>query len=113
MKQSTTAGCSRGARTKEISGQNIVDIFVGAHLATAVEAMGFTEAIGLDTAIMYDIISKAAGSNTQFVNHVPKMRAPTWTLRDVPEAYTVRQKLVCGACLLLPKKFAIMILRKQ
>ena len=74
--------------------QDIVDIFTGSHLATAVEAMGFTEAIGLDTDVMYDIISKAAGSNTQFVQHVPKMKKPSWSMKDIPEAVNIMKRLV-------------------
>lgn len=82
-------------RNGSITAQDIVDIFAGGHLATAAEAMGFTEAVGLDTTVMYDIISKAAGSNTQFVDHVPKMKKPSWSLRDVPEAKDVMRRLVC------------------
>ncbi|OAA54591.1 3-hydroxyacid dehydrogenase/reductase [Niveomyces insectorum RCEF 264] len=76
-----------------ITVRDIVDIFAGAHLATAAEAMGFTEASGLDTTVMYDIISKAAGSNWQFVENVPRMKKPTWSLRDVPSAPEVGRKL--------------------
>ena len=59
--------------------------------------MGFTEAVGLDTNVMYDIISKAAGSNTQFVNNVPKMKKPTWSLEDVPAANEIGKRLVGSA----------------
>ena len=76
--------------------QDIIDIFIGGHLAATAEAMGFTEAVGLDTNVMYDIISKAAGSNTQFVENVPKMKKPTWSLKDVSAAEEVAQKLVCS-----------------
>lgn len=91
------------ARQESVTVQDIIDIFAGGHLATAVEAMGFTEAIGLDTDVMYGIICQAAGSNRQFVDHVPKMKKPTWTLRDVPEAKDVCRRLVrlpiYGICL--------------
>lgn len=82
------------ARNEAVSVQDIIDIFVGGHLAAAAEAMGFTEAVGLDTDVMYDIISKAAGSNMQFVENVPRMKKPTWSLREVPCARDVCQRLV-------------------
>lgn len=85
------------ARQNAITVQSIVDIFAGGHLATAVEAMGFTEAIGLDTDVMYGIICQAAGSNKQFVDQVPNMKKPTWTLRDVPAAKDVCARLVSSS----------------
>ena len=81
-------------RNETIQTQDIIDVFAGVHLAASAEAMGFTEAVGLDTDIMYDIISKAAGSNTQFVKCVPKMVKPRWSLRDVPGAQGVKDRLV-------------------
>jgi 3-hydroxyisobutyrate dehydrogenase-like beta-hydroxyacid dehydrogenase len=69
------------AREQSITVQDIVDIFAGGHLAASAEALGFTEAVGLDTDVIYDIISKAAGSNVQFVDCVPKMKKPTWSLK--------------------------------
>lgn len=56
--------------------------------------MGFTEAVGLDTGVMYDIISKAAGSNKQFVDNVPSMKKPSWSLGDVPAAKDIGKRLV-------------------
>jgi 3-hydroxyisobutyrate dehydrogenase len=82
------------ARNDAISIQDVIDLFAGSHLATAVEAMGFTEAVGLDTDVMYDIISKAAGANTQFIDCVPKMKKPTWTLKGVLTAKEISDRLV-------------------
>ena len=82
------------ARNDSITIQTIIDIFAGVHLALASEAMAFTEAVGLDTQVMYDIISQAAGSNTMFVRYVPKMVKPAWSLREVGDARCVGQKLV-------------------
>ena len=74
--------------------ETIDDLFAGANLAISAEAMGFTQAVGLDTTTIYGIISKAAGSNVQFVKRVPEMKAPTWSLRDVTGAESLRRKLV-------------------
>ncbi|CAK7235654.1 hypothetical protein SBRCBS47491_009368 [Sporothrix bragantina] len=93
-RSSMSGGQDEDEDSSDITIQDIVNIFAGGHLATAAEAMGFTEAVGLDTAVMYDIISKAAGSNWQFVENVPKMKTPTWSLRDVPSAPEVGRRLV-------------------
>lgn len=82
------------AREDAVTVQTIIDLFAGGHLATAAEAMGFTEAIGLDTDVMYHIICQAAGSNAQFVDNVPHMEKPTWSLRNVPAAKDVCHRLV-------------------
>lgn len=74
--------------------QDIIDIFIGVHLAVSAEALGFTEAIGLNTDVIYDIISKAAGSNVQFVEFVPHMKKPTWSLNDVESAKNTALRLV-------------------
>lgn len=82
-------------RVDSITVDVIIDIFTGVHLAVSSEAMGFTEATGLDTDVIYDIISQAAGSNVQFVKHVPEMKKPTWSLKDVASGREVGRKLVC------------------
>lgn len=81
-------------RVESITIDDIIDIFTGVHLAVSSEALGFTEATGLDTDVIYDIISQAAGSNAQFVKRVPEMKKPTWSLRDVASAPDVGHKLV-------------------
>ena len=77
-----------------ITTQDIIDIFIAVHLAASAEALGFTEAVGLNTNVIYDIISKAAGSNVQFVDFVPQMKKPTWSLGDVENAKDKALKLV-------------------
>lgn len=90
----TKPGKQTNDSDEDITIQDIVDIFVGGHLAAAAEAMGLAEASGINTDVMYNIISNAAGANSQFIDHVPKMTKPTWSLRDVPEAKGVSIKLV-------------------
>lgn len=92
--QMTKPGCNLIPRQDAVSVQDVINIFAGTHLATAAETMGFTEAVGLDTAVMYQIFSKAAGASTQFIEQVPKMKAPTWSLRDVPEARDILKRMV-------------------
>ncbi|KAB2579707.1 putative oxidoreductase [Lasiodiplodia theobromae] len=91
--QMTKPGCTLIPRQDAVSVQDIINIFVGTHLATCAETMGFTEAVGLDTAVMYQIFSKAAGASTQFIEQVPKMKKPTWSLRDVPEARDILKRM--------------------
>ncbi|KAK2590618.1 hypothetical protein QQS21_011701 [Conoideocrella luteorostrata] len=91
--QMTKAGCKLFERTESITIQDIIDVFAGTHLAIAAETMGFTHAVGLDTSQMYKIFRTAAGASTQFDKQVPKMKAPTWSLRDVPEAPGIKKRL--------------------
>lgn len=84
-------------RIDDITVQDVIDVFTGGHLAASAEALGFTEAVGLDTDVMYDIISKAAASNVQFMENAPKMKKPTWSLKDVDTASDVGRRLVSRA----------------
>lgn len=102
----TKGGESTVPRIDNITVQDIVDIFTGGHLAASAEALGFMEAVCLDSDVMYDIISKAAGSNAQFVENVPKMKKPTWSLKDVDTAKDVGCRLVSTA---LSVEFALIL----
>lgn len=55
--------------------------------------MGFTDAVGLDTSVMYKIFSQAAGASTQFIEQVPKMSSPSWSLHDVSEAKGILKRM--------------------
>ncbi|BBN02755.1 fructose-bisphosphate aldolase, class II [Marchantia polymorpha subsp. ruderalis] len=49
------------------------DLLFGVHLAAAAESMALGACAGLETQILYDIISNAAGSSRVFANLVPHM----------------------------------------
>lgn len=92
--QMTKPGCNIFSHQEGFSVQDVIDIFAGAHLALSLETIGLSQASGLDTQVMYKIFSNAAGSCTQWIDHVPKMKGPKWDLRDVPEAKEILRRLV-------------------
>lgn len=92
--QQTKVTLSHPEAETQITTQTIIDLFTGIYLAASAEAMGFTEAVGLDTNTMYSIISEAAGSSAQFVHAVPQMRKPSWSVADVPSAKAIAGRLV-------------------
>jgi 3-hydroxyisobutyrate dehydrogenase len=78
----------------QVSKDTIVDLLSGIHLAASVEGMAFCKNLGLDRAILCEIISKAAGYNEMFVKCVPGMlEKDEWTLADCPQAEEVGKKL--------------------
>lgn len=85
------------ATNSTISLQDIEDIMVGVHLAATAESRGFTQAVGLNTGQMFDIVCGAAGWNVQFERYAPKMKKGPWYLREVEESKQIGIKLVSDA----------------
>ena len=48
-------------------------LLAGAHIALAAEAMAFGAKAGLDTRVLFDVISSSAGNSWMFTNRVPHM----------------------------------------
>ena len=88
------------AKNADVESQDIIDVFAGVHLAASVEAMILIHAIKLDADIMFDVISNAAGSNTQFVQSVPRMGKQAPFLRDVKGSKDVCERLASFDCLI-------------
>lgn len=78
----------------EVSKETIADLISGTHLAASVEAMAFCQALGQDRKLMYEIISKAAGSSAMFTKCIqPMLEGDSWDLADCSEAVEVGKKL--------------------
>lgn len=74
---------------------DIKDLMIGVHLAAMSEAMSFSEHLGLDSDLMYDVVSNAAGASSVFVKSFSDMRAAKWSLKGVADIEQIRTKLVC------------------
>ena len=61
-------GAGDGSSVKMVN-----QLLAGAHIATAAEAMALGARAGLNTRMLYDIISNAAGASWMFNNRVPHM----------------------------------------
>jgi len=80
----------------QVSADTVNDLLAGIHLAASVEALAFCKALGMDTKLMYEIISKAAGWCKMFTEHMPQMLEKNeWTLAHCKDADAVRERLVC------------------
>jgi 3-hydroxyisobutyrate dehydrogenase len=80
--------------TSSITVETIKDLMVGVHLAAVAEAMKFSEHLGLDTDLVYDIVSNAAGASAAFLMGFEEMRKGGWSLKAVTGVDKIRDKLV-------------------
>ena len=74
--------------------EDIECLMVAVHLAVMTEAMSFCEHLSIDTDLMFDIISNAAGSSAIFVKTFKDMQKENWSLRSVKGVERIREGLV-------------------
>ena len=82
------------SQSTQLQYDDIGFLLIGVHLAVISEAMSFCEKLGIDTDIMFDIVSNAAGSSVMFVDSFNYMQKKNWSLGAVPNANLVRYQLV-------------------
>ena len=80
--------------TSSITIETIKDLMVGVHLAAVAEAMKFSDHLGLDTDLVYDIVSNAAGASAAFMMGFKEMRKGAWSLKAVTGVDGIRDRLV-------------------
>lgn len=73
---------------------DIADLLVGVHLAAMAEAMSYCEYLGIDTNMMFDVVSNAAGASSIFLKAFPEMQGAGWSLRAVDGIERIRERLV-------------------
>ena len=84
----------KGHDQPRMSVDEIEILMIGVHLAVINEAMCFCEKLGIDTDLMFDIVSNAAGSSAVFVKNFKQMQKDAWLLRSVPGISDLRDRLV-------------------
>lgn len=67
---------------------------IAVHTAAITEAMGFCEYLGIDVAMMYDIVSNAAGNSKMFEECCRRMGKKGWRVDGLEEAEQIVQRLV-------------------
>ena len=82
------------SQSTQLQYHDIRFLLIGVHLAVISEAMSFCEKLGIDTDIMFDIVSNAAGSSVMFATSFKDMQKENWSLWAVPDASRVRDLLV-------------------
>ncbi|KAL8698169.1 MAG: hypothetical protein Q9201_006726 [Fulgogasparrea decipioides] len=87
------AGAS-GTVSINITLDTVQDLMIGVHTAAVSEAMSFCERLGIDTDLMFDIVSNAAGASRMFVKAFEPMKQGGWSLKAAPDAKGIRDRLV-------------------
>ena len=85
---------SKASEQPQLELHDIESLLIGVHVAVISEAMPFCEKLGIDTNIMFDIVSHAAGSSVMFTRSFKDMQNQNWSLGGVPHAKMVRDQLV-------------------
>lgn len=88
-------GCA--GRVPGITASEIQDLLVGVQLAVMSEAMAFCEILGIDTELMYDIVSNAAGASRGFQKKFRDMKENRWVVKGVQGGEGIRDRLVSFA----------------
>ena len=88
------AGSFKCSEAPAISASDIRDLMIGVHLAALSEAMAFCERLGIDTDLMFDIVSNAAGASAVFPKAFKDMQKGQWSLRSVDHVEEIRDALV-------------------
>lgn len=84
-----------------ISVSEIRDLLVGVHLAVMSEAMAFCERLGIDTELMHDIVSNAAGASRVFETRFRNMKKLGWRVKGLQGVEEIRDRLVSVAASLM------------
>ena len=88
------AKASNATQPTDLTVEDIKDLMVGVHLAGMAEAMLFCEHLGIDTDLMYDIVSNAAGASAIFSKTSADVQKGNWELRSISGAEKIRDRLV-------------------
>ena len=84
---------SKTSETPPLQFHDIEFLLIGVHVAVISEAMAFCEKLGIDTDIMFDIVSNAAGSSVMFSRMFKELQKENWSLGAL-HTDRVRNKLV-------------------
>ncbi|KAL8945793.1 MAG: hypothetical protein Q9183_008005 [Haloplaca sp. 2 TL-2023] len=93
------AGSASSNASSGITHKTIEDLMIGVHLVAVAEAMSFCDHVGIDSMLMYDIVSNAAGASKMFVNAFDSLTKAKWSLKAAPDAVAIRDRLVRDAIL--------------
>lgn len=72
---------------------NVADLMVGVHLAVTTEAMSFCEHMGIDSDMMFDVVSNAAGASSVFMKSFSKLQKANWKTKKVDGIEQIRERL--------------------
>ncbi|KAL8782377.1 MAG: hypothetical protein Q9213_005418 [Squamulea squamosa] len=76
-----------------VSWETIRDIMIGVHVAAITEAMGFCEHIGIDVALMYDVVNNAAGNSRMLESCFRGLKKQGWRVWGLEESNGIVDRL--------------------
>ena len=77
-----------------LSISDIADLMVGVHLVVMTEAMSFCEHVGIDSNMMFDVVSNAAGASSVFLKTFSKLQEAGWNLKTLDGVKEIRARMV-------------------
>ncbi|KAL8926610.1 MAG: hypothetical protein Q9172_001738, partial [Xanthocarpia lactea] len=93
----TQAGTSSSSKSSSlnhnVTWETIRDIMMAVHVAAITEAMSFCEYLGVDEALMYDIVSHAAGTSRMFEDSFARMKRKRWGVGELEDAKMIVERL--------------------
>ncbi len=72
------------------------------HVAAITEAMSFCEYLDIDEALMYDIVSHAAGTSRVFEDSFLEMKRKRWGVGGLEDAKEIVERLVSDVISVIP-----------
>ncbi|KAG8532286.1 uncharacterized protein KY384_003927 [Bacidia gigantensis] len=91
------AGSYKPSKGSTLTISDIEIMLISVHLVGMSEAMQFCEHLGIETDLMFDIVSNAAGASAVFSKYFTQMQKGSWSLRSVPKAKELLRSLIRNA----------------
>ena len=88
------AKATKASEPPQLGFRHIEHLLIGVHAAVISEAMSFCGLLGINSDIMFDIVSNAAGSSAVFTRSFKSMQQRGFQLTGVPDAELVIMQLV-------------------
>ncbi|XP_057973256.1 uncharacterized protein LOC131161483 [Malania oleifera] len=85
--------CGAGSSMKMVN-----QLLAGVHIASAAEAMAFGARLGLNTKILFDVISNVGGTSWMFENRVPHMLDNDYTPYSALDIFVKDMGIVSNEC---------------
>ncbi|KAK4691413.1 hypothetical protein P7C71_g5582, partial [Lecanoromycetidae sp. Uapishka_2] len=76
--------------------EDIRNMMIGVHLVATTEAMSFCDHLGIESALMFDIVSHAAGATAIFLKTYSELQKGHWSLKSVTGIEEIRDNLMAA-----------------
>ncbi|KAL8910295.1 MAG: hypothetical protein Q9171_004418 [Xanthocarpia ochracea] len=109
----TQAGTSSSSKSSSlnhnVTWETIRDIMMAVHVAATTEAMSFCEYLDIDEALMYDIVSHAAGTSRMFEDSFLRMKRKRWGVGELEDAKKIMERLAKAVDDVYPLRYPLFL----